>query len=292
MSNKAQRVNVKIMGILNVTPDSFSDGGRFFSVQKAIAQALRMAKEGADIIDVGGESSGPGSLFVPQAKELRRVIPVIKKLAALFDKTRPRPVISIDTYKAETARQAVAAGAGMINDVTALRGDPQMAKTVARLEVPVVLMYSKDSSARTTRAKKRYKNVVKTVFDFLKERVEFAQKAGIKKQNIIIDPGMGAFISAEPKYSYEILRRLREFKKLGCPVLIGVSRKSFLPGAVGERLIPTLLANFAAVQNGADIIRAHDVKEHKKLLDMLFPPRRQIHDAAAVPADKYYPAHC
>lgn len=252
---------IQIMGILNVTLDSFSDGGKFFSVKKAVKHALKMIKEGADIIDVGGESGGPGSLFVPAEEELRRVIPVIKRIAPIAKKRKI--LISIDTYKAEVARQAIASGAKIVNDVTALRGDPEMAKVIANSGVKVILMYSKDKTARTTRKKKHYKDVVGTVMKFLKSRIDFALKQGIKRSQIIIDPGMGAFISVIPKYSFEILTRLKEFKKLGFSILIGASRKSFLPGAVGERLAPTLIAHLIATQNGANIIRVHDIKEHK-----------------------------
>lgn len=251
----------KIMGILNVTLDSFSDGGKFFNVAKALQRAKQMIKEGADIIDVGGESSGPGSKFVTVEEELRRVIPVIKKLAPVAKKRKI--LISIDTYKAEVAGQAIEAGARIVNDVTALRGDPEMVRVVAQTGVKIVLMYSKDSSARTTRKKKRYKDVVKTVMRFLEERIDFALKSGIKRSQIIIDPGMGMFLSAISKYSFEILRRLAEFKKLGFPILIGASKKSFLPGQTSERLGPTLIAHLVAIQNGANIIRVHDVKEHK-----------------------------
>lgn len=259
MANK-----VRIMGILNVTPDSFSDGGKFFDVKIAVAQAKKLIKEGADIIDVGGESSGPGSQDVSLKEELRRVIPVIKRIAPFAKKAGIK--ISIDTYKAEVARQAIKTGAGVINDVTALRGDSEMASVAAKAGVPIVLMYSKDPTARTTRIKKNYKDVVKTVMEFLKERAEFAVKSGIKKSQIILDPGMGAFVSSEPKYSYEILRRLREFKVLGFPVLIGTSRKSFLPGKLNARLIPSLIANLVATKNGAGILRVHDVAPNKSLL--------------------------
>lgn len=249
---------VKIMGILNVTPDSFSDGGRFMKPGDAVARALQMIEEGADIIDIGGESSGPGSVDVSVEEELQRVMPVIKKLSVVSCQ------LSVDTYKSEVARQAVASGASMINDVTALRGDPQMAHVIAETGVSVVLMYSKDSTARTTRLKKRYRDVVKIILEFLEERIDFALRHGVKREQIIIDPGMGAFVSADPKYSFEILRRLGEFKKLGCPILVGTSRKSFLPEKISERLAPTLLANLIAIQNGADIIRVHDVAEHRR----------------------------
>lgn len=266
---------VKIMGILNVTPDSFSDGGNFFNAGKAVKHALKMIKEGADIIDVGGESSGPGSKFVTKEEELRRVMPAILLLrGALATKQsrllrRARNDISIDTYKAEVARQAIAAGAKIVNDITALRGDKKMAKIIADSGAKIILMYSKDSSARTTRKKKRYKDVVKTVMIFLKRRINFALKNGIKHSQIIIDPGMGAFISAIPKYSWEILARLAEFKKLGFPILIGASNKSFLSGKLDERLTPTLAAHLIAVQNGADIIRVHDVKAHRQMLNTM-----------------------
>jgi len=255
---------VKIMGILNVTPDSFSDGGVCFSLNKAISRAKEMIKEGADIIDVGGESSGPNSVFVSEEEELKRVIPVIKKIAPICKKHKV--LISIDTYKSEVARQAVKAGASIINDVTALRGDPKMAKAAAELNVPIILMYSKDSTARTTRCEKKYKDVVKNVMEFLEKQIKYARDAGIKKENIIIDPGMGAFISAIPEYSFEILRRLFEFKKLGCEILIGTSRKSFLPGTLNQRLIPSLIANMVAVKNGARILRVHDVSYSRKML--------------------------
>lgn len=253
------------MGILNVTPDSFSDGGKYVKPQEALKQALQMIKEGADIIDIGGESSGPNSKDVTLKEELRRVIPVVLSLRALVKKEGSNLLISVDTWKAEVARQAVMAGANMINDVTALRGDPGMAKIVAQTGVPIVLMYSKDPTARTTRTQKRYKNVVKTIIAFLQERVDFALAAGIKRTQIILDPGMGAFVSSIPKYSYEILERLKEFKKLGFPILVGASRKSFLPGTIHERLAPTLKAHRLAVQNGAAIIRVHDVQAHQSL---------------------------
>lgn len=258
------------MGVLNITPDSFSDGGKFFSVKKAVTHALKMIKDGADIIDVGGESSGPGSKFVTKTEELCRVIPIIKKINSYkLQATSYKLLISIDTYKAEVARQAIASGAKIVNDVTALRGDPEMARVIAESGVKIILMYSKDKTARTTRKKKHYKDVVGTVMKFLKSRIDFALKQGIKRSQIIIDPGMGAFISVIPKYSFEILTRLKEFKKFGLPILIGASNKSFLPGVIGERLTPTLIAHLIATQNGADIIRVHDVKAHRQMLNTM-----------------------
>lgn len=267
MANRQEKI--KIMGILNVTPDSFSDGGIYASPKAALQHATQLVHEGADIIDIGGEASGPGSKYVPAQEEMRRVLLVIERLNRSRFLNQPKPAISIDTYKAEVAWHALAAGASIVNDVTALRGDPEMARVVAEFGVSVVLMYSKDPTARTTRFKKRYRDVIKTISDFLEERIDFALRSGIKHSQIIIDPGMGAFVSAIPKYSFEILHRLDELKKLDFPILVGVSRKSFLPGNIEQRLEPTLTANLLAIQNGADIIRVHDVAAHHRLIATL-----------------------
>jgi dihydropteroate synthase len=280
-----------VMGVLNVTPDSFSDGGKFLDPKKAVRRALEMIEEGADIIDIGGESSGPGSVNVSLKDELKRVIPVVKALNARMKKMpaglqgREKILISVDTYKAEVAAQAVKAGANMINDVTAFRGDPDMAKTLAKLNIPVVIMYSKDPSARTTRKNVRYKDVVKTVADFLRKQMSAGIKAGIKKENLILDPGMGAFISADPKYSLQLLKRLLELKKLG-PLLVGASRKGFIGQILGttkagagsanagsgpdDRLEGSLACAAIATLNGASILRAHDVKETRRTVDMVY----------------------
>lgn len=276
---------VKIMGILNVTPDSFSDGGQFLGLSAAVKRAREMAAAGASIIDIGGEASGPGSVDVPLEEELRRVIPVIKALRkiviarplgrsnldrfASLAMTTPRTnciTISLDTCKAEVARQGIFAGADMINDITALRGDTEMARVIAEAGVPIILMYSKDPTPRTTRIKKRYRDVIKTVSNFFEERIEFAIKQGIKRSQIILDPGMGAFVSGDPKYSFEILRRLRELKKFKLPILVGVSRKSFLPGETALRDVPTFISNLVAAKNGADILRVHNVSLAAKML--------------------------
>ncbi len=261
-----------VMGILNVTPDSFSDGGKYMNTGKALKRALQMAREGADIIDIGGESSGPGSTNVSLSEELKRVIPVVSALRAKLKLLRLKTLISVDTYKAEVALQAVKAGADMINDVTAFRGDAKMAKTVSNLKVPVVIMYSKDSSARTTRKDVHYANVVKTVSTFLKKQAQKGVKAGIKKNNIIIDPGMGAFISSDPKYSLQLLNHLEILKKLGFPLLIGASRKSFIGQVLNlplkERLEGGLACAVVAVMRGASILRVHDVKGTRRVVDM------------------------
>ncbi len=301
MSRKSKKPRAKllIMGILNVTPDSFADGGKFYGragvrVDAVVKRALEMVEAGADVIDVGGESSGPGSKDVSLKEELKRVMPVVQKLVQL--RTRRSFLISVDTYKAEVARQALEAGADMINDVTALRGDPDMASALAKFkDVPVVIMYSKDPTARTTREKVQYDDVIKTVSEFLQGRIEVGMKAGIARERFVIDPGMGAFVSADPKYSMQILKRLREFESFGLPILVGASRKGFIGEVLGEilktatqeapviaskegsftplpaqdRLYGSLACAAVAVMNGASILRVHDVKETRQVRDMI-----------------------
>ncbi len=253
-----------VMGILNVTPDSFSDGGQFLDFDTAVTRALQMVAEGADIIDVGGESSGPSSGDVSLEQELERVMPVLKLL-----RKRTDVMLSIDTYKSEVALQALNAGVDMVNDVTALRGDEKMASTLAAFDVPVVMMYSKDSSARTTRRDVQYDDVITTVRDFLEERIEYGVRAGIAGSRFILDPGMGAFVSSDPQYSFQILKRLGEFKDFGLPLLVGPSRKSFLSGKLDERLEGSLAACAVAVLNGASIVRVHDVQQTRRVVDMV-----------------------
>ena len=272
------------MGILNVTPDSFSDGGIYLTPTKAVNRVKEMVTEGASIIDIGGESTGPGSVHVDLKEELRRVILIITRLSPRLgggSRLQERKNIeagqnsrlqnyriSVDTYKAEVARQALEAGADIVNDVTALRGDVEMARVVAEYKCPVILMYAKDDTPRTTSKKTRYKDVVQTIGDFFEERISFALGAGIQRNNIILDPGMGAFVSAIPKYSVEIIARLGELKKrFGLPILVGPSRKSFLGGKITERLEAGLSASCLAYQNGASIIRTHDVLECRGVLN-------------------------
>lgn len=260
-----------LMGILNVTPDSFSDGGRFFSLEDAVRHGLSLASDGADILDIGGESTGPGSSFVDEKEEIQRVIPVIRELSKLLPE---KCVLSIDTYKSKVAEKAISTGAKIVNDVTALRGDPKMAEIIQKTGVRVVLMYSKDSTPRTTSDEVQYKDVVSHIMTFLQERVEFALSQGIQKEQIILDPGMGAFISGDEKYSLEVLRRLREFQ-MGFPVLIGASRKGFIGKLMGgaspsERIPGSLACAAAACYNGADILRVHDVKETRQFFALSF----------------------
>ncbi len=258
-----------VMGILNVTPDSFSDGGRYMKVDKAIARALEMAVEGADIIDIGGESTGPGSKDVSADEELERVIPVFEKLRGETD-----AILSVDTYKSTVALHALKVGADVVNDVSALRADEDMAKVLADHKAPVVIMYSKDATPRTTRENVQYEDVIDTVKRFLKERIEYGVARGMKRDRFIIDPGMGAFVSADAKYSLQILKRLEELKDFGLPVLVGPSRKSFIGQALNlsmdERAEGGFAAAAVAVMNGASILRVHDVKGTRRVADMVY----------------------
>lgn len=252
-----------VMGVLNVTPDSFSDGGKFFDIKKAVKRAKKMIKEGAQIIDIGGESTGPNSKNVSAEDELGRVLPLLKAVR----KDIPEIFISIDTYKSSVAKACIEAGADMINDVTAGRGDKKMFKVLAGLKVPVVLMYAKDATPRTTVKKVQYKDVMRTVCSFLEKRIVLAVAAGV--DFAVVDPGMGMFISAEPNYSFEILKRLNELRGLGRPILVGVSRKSFLCGKTRKRLFNSVACACAAVMNGAKIVRVHDVAETVEALDVI-----------------------
>ncbi|MBT3292657.1 dihydropteroate synthase [Candidatus Peregrinibacteria bacterium] len=252
----------KIVGILNTTPDSYFDGGKYLDVDSALVRIEEMIEEGVDIIDIGGESTGPGSKEVSANEESDRVIPIIK---ACKDKY-PNLEISIDTYKSSVAQEAIDVGATIVNDVTAGRGDKNMFNTIAKNKVPIVLMYSKDNSPRTTIKENEYEDVINTIIEFLKSRIDVARTAGIPYDQIIIDPGMGHFVSSNPKYSFEIIARLKELKDaLKLPILVSPSRKSFLSGKnnlpPSERLPETIAASCISVLNGAEFIRTHDVKE-------------------------------
>ena len=250
-----------IMGVLNATPDSFSDGGKFNSPQKALERALEMEQEGADIIDIGGESTGPWSKDVTQEQELERVVPIIKAVRA-----NTKIHISIDTYKAEVARIALEQGADMINDVTALCKDEKMAPLIAEKKCHVVLMYSKDETPRTAIKETEYKDVINAIKNFWQERIFYASENGINLNQIILDPGMGHFVSSKPRYSFEIIARLGELANQGFPVLIGASRKSFLGGKMETRDERGLIISALAYLNGARIIRTHDVKNTHEFL--------------------------
>lgn len=253
-----------IMGVLNLTPDSFSDGGEHNNLKNALARVKEMEAEGADIIDIGGESTGPNSSDISYGEERRRVMTILKKVLEIT-----KIPISIDTYKSKIAEEAINLGAKMVNDVTALRGDKNMAKTVAKLKVPIIIMYAKDKTARTTTQEKHYIDVLKDIKKFLKERMSYAKKNKISTSKIIIDPGMGNFISKLPKYSFEVINRLPELKSLGYPICIGASRKSFIGGSMGERDIKGQIISAIAYLNGASIIRTHDVKGTNRALALM-----------------------
>ena len=252
------RGRTAVMGILNVTPDSFSDGGRYRDVESAVASGVEMAQQGASIVDVGGESTRPGAAAVSAGEELDRVLPVIRGL-----RQRTPVPISIDTYKAAVARGALEAGADIVNDISALRFDPAMAGLVAREDVPVVLMHMQ-GRPRTMQLAPRYDDVVREVTAFLRERVAHAVSSGIALDRIVVDPGVG--FGKDLDHNLALLRHLRELAALGRPVLVGLSRKSFLgrleepPGPAG-RLEGSLAAATAAVLAGAHMVRVHDVPE-------------------------------
>ena len=244
----------RIMGIVNVTPDSFLDGGRHDSVQAAISHALVLEAEGADILDIGGESTRPGATEVSTEEELRRVIPVIEGLRA-----RSRLPISIDSSKPEVMRAAVAAGAGLINDVRALRRDGAMA-AAAELGVPVCLMHMQGEPA-TMQDDPVYDDVVAEVHGFFTQRLFACQMAGIDRKKIIVDPGFGFGKTLE--HNLRLLRHLPRLVELGVPVLVGLSRKGMIGSVTGrdleDRLVGSAVAALIAVQNGAGIVRVHDV---------------------------------
>ncbi len=247
----------RIMGVINVTPDSFSDGGRYLDAQAAIAHGLDLSAQGAAILDVGGESTRPGAAAVPEAEELRRVIPVIEGLIERGTGAE----ISIDTSKAAVAAGALAAGATMVNDVTALRGDPAMAEVVAVAGADCCLMHML-GDPRTMQHDPRYDDVVGDIKAFLKERMSFAASAGIAVDRILIDPGIG--FGKTIAHNLELLGRLGEFLELGRPLVIGTSRKSFLGRLTGrestdDRVAATIATNVLAYERGARVFRVHDV---------------------------------
>lgn len=250
------------MGVLNVTPDSFSDGGDFVDPDVAVKRALEMVAEGASIIDIGGESSRPGSEPVSQELELVRVIPVIKKLSTQTD-----ALLSIDTTKPVVAQAAMASGASIINDIGGLR-NPDMVAVAAETGATVCIMHMQ-GEPKSMQAAPQYDDVVTEVMAFLADRIEAAEHAGI--QNIWIDPGIGFGKTLE--HNMTLLRELKQFKKLGKPLLLGTSRKSFIEKIMGapveERLPGTLASNIWGMSHGADILRVHDVAEHKQAIDVL-----------------------
>ncbi len=248
-----------VMGILNVTPDSFSDGGEFIKPKNAVARAYEIINEGADIIDVGGESSRPGADEIKPEAEIGRVLPVIEAIRQIADLP-----ISIDTTKADIAEEALKAGADIINDISALRVDPRMVEVAAKYDTPLILMHML-GEPKTMQTNPRYDNCIREIKEFFEERIEFCVNNGIDKEKIIIDPGIG--FGKRLRDNLDILKNFDEFKTLGCPLMLGSSRKSFISKITekekdpAERIGGSIAAMLYAISKGCDIIRVHDVAE-------------------------------
>ncbi len=264
------------MGVVNITPDSFSDGGVLFDPQRAIDSGVQMVEDGADLLDVGGESTRPGAEPLAEADERRRVLPVIEGLAA-----RVTVPISIDTYKASVAGAALTAGASIVNDVSGLRYEPDLAPVVARHQAAIVLMHTRGRS-RDMYKQAVYHDVVDEVLDELRESIAFATGAGIARDRILVDPGLG--FAKEPAHTYEALARLHELAELGRPLLAGPSRKMFLTRPLG-RDVPaaardwaTAAAVSAAVAGGAHIVRVHAVREMAQVVRVSDEIRKYYRD--------------
>ncbi len=255
---------VAIMGILNLTPDSFYDGGKYTQKEKALIRVEEMVSHGADLIDIGGESTRPRATKVSAGEELRRIIPIIDKIKELFEIP-----LSVDTYKAQIAREAIEAGADMINDISGLRFDPEMKHVVAKNKVLLVLMHIKGTPG-DMQNNPYYDSLLGEIISYLRESIVIAKEAGIDEERIVIDPGIGFGKSA--RHNLEIINKLSELKSLGRPILIGVSRKSFIGNIlnlpVQERLEGSLAATCLAVTHGARIVRTHDVKETRRAIDL------------------------
>lgn len=247
-----------IMGILNVTPDSFSDGGHYTSIEAAVSQAIEMEKQGADMIDIGGESTRPDHEPISVQEELDRVLPVIKAV-----KEAVGIPVSIDTYKAEVASQAIEAGADMINDIWGAKKDPEMARVAATYETPIILMHN--------RTHKNYNHLIEDMKDDLRENILIVREAGVKHENIILDPGVG-FAKSQAD-NYIVMRHLDAFIELGYPLLLGTSRKSFIKEVLDlpaqERDIATGATTCLGITKGAHIIRVHNVKQQVELIKMM-----------------------
>jgi dihydropteroate synthase len=248
-----------IMGIINVTPDSFSDGGQLLDMNQAVDAGVQMVEAGADLLDVGGESTRPGAHPTPSAEERRRILPVIEALVS-----RVQVPISVDTYKASTAAAALSAGATLVNDVSGLRYEPDLAGVVAERKVPIILMHTRGRS-RDMYQQAVYHEVVDEVLDEIRESMAFAAGAGVSKEQMLVDPGLG--FAKEPVHSLEVLARLHQFSELGRPLVVGPSRKGFLTRPLG-REVPAAARDWAtaaavttAVLTGAHIIRVHTVRE-------------------------------
>lgn len=259
-----------VMGVVNVTPDSFSDGGDYLEADAAVDRAIRMVEEGADILDLGGESSRPGAEPIPEEEELQRILPVLERLVR-----RVGVPLSVDTYRSGVARRAVEAGASLINDISGLSFDPALAGVAAEGEVPLVLMHMR-GTPKTMQTDTRYDDLVGEVHRSLRHSVERAEAAGVARERIVVDPGIGFGKSAEG--NLVLLKRLGELRSLGCPILVGASRKTFIGRILDipqpkDRLEGSLAAAVIAVWNGAHIVRAHDVKETRRAVDLAWAIR-------------------
>ncbi len=257
-----------IMGVLNVTPDSFSDGGRFIDQEAAFRHAERMVEEGAAILDVGGESSRPGSEPVVLAEELQRVIPVIERIRRRF----PDVILSIDTYKAETARQAMAAGADIVNDISALRADQEMLEVLQHSDAGIILMHMR-GTPKTMQIDPNYQDVCGEVFAFLRMQRDELVRSGIDRERIAIDPGFG--FGKRVRDNAELVRQLDHFAELDQPIVVGISRKSMIAHLLGdpqlpsqERMWPTVALTSLLREKGAHIFRVHDVRPNLEALRM------------------------
>ncbi len=256
-----------VMAALNVTPDSFSDGGRYFEPQAAIEQGLFLAEKGADILDIGGESTRPGSRPLPWEEETRRVLPVVAGLARQI-----HIPISIDTRKSQVAERAIGEGAEMINDISALRFDPRMAQVAFKTRAHVVLMHMQ-GEPQTMQLQPQYGDLICEIMDFLRERLAFALSEGIGPDRIILDPGLGFGKSIEKKHNLHILRNLGRFKAFGKPLLVGPSRKSFIGNILNlpplERDEGTMGAVAVAILNGASMVRVHEVERMSRFIRVI-----------------------
>ncbi len=251
-----------LMGVLNVTPDSFSDGGDFYTIESALAQAENMVKSGVDIIDIGGQSTRPGAAEISLAEEIDRVIPLVQILRQKAEIFGSVP-ISVDTTRAQVAKAAVEAGADIINDISGATFDSEMLSTVAQLKVPIILMHIR-GTPQTMQKLTDYRDLIGEIREFLESRIAAAVAAGIDKSHIILDPGIG--FAKNYSQNLEILRELRKFCILNCPILVGVSRKSFIGHILNQpeakqRIWGTAAACTGAIANSADILRVHDVRE-------------------------------
>jgi dihydropteroate synthase len=247
-----------VMGVLNVTPDSFSDGGLYLDAEEAVARALAMERAGADILDIGGESTRPGSKGISAKEELRRILPVLEKLRGHI-----KIPISVDTSKAEVAEAAADAGAEILNDVTALRADPRLTEIARRRKLPIILMHMR-GEPRSMQKKPFARNVMRDVTTGLRRAVATARRAGISKSQIVLDPGIG--FGKSGTQNYQLLQKLPEFARMGFPLLVGTSRKGFLGKALGgvpenQRVWGTAATVAASILGGAHIVRVHDVAE-------------------------------